>query len=384
MRAKRVEDRLRLLAAAATGQRIGLPERERDLPRRARLEREQPPEDAGQRLELAAVLGEIRHVEQQQRLVGRGRRGLLEIAPGSLQVDGPAQGVDHPRLMAAEGRDLHGIAGEHGIEAAGRGRLVEHRGRARQIRLRGQARQVEEVGALATGVGCGVGEEAPEPEKGAPVALGKCDPLAGEQRRDVTRDQGDRPLVSVAGPGAIAGAILEDLSFFDIEIGPFDMRSGEADLGVDELDQVGPEAAAVEHAADGPEVRTVRGITLQGAAVGLDRAGLVAEMPLGELAELVGEQRGAGTIGLGLELRAQSIGTPAPVIGACFGESRLEDGRARFRRHAGVAKAEPLLDYPTVTVKRKQRLFPCNVGRRARARFRTACLKASKSPSPAA
>src|SRR6185295_2714188 len=93
------------------------------------------------------------------------------------------------------------------------------------------------------------------------------------------------------------------------------------------LHQVRPQLAAVEHAPDGPQVGPERRIRLQRAAERLDRARLVAELALAQLAELVRE--GADTLlGLrGLELALERVGLCLARAPLLLLDQRVEDGR---------------------------------------------------------
>ncbi len=192
-----------------------------------------------------------------------------------------------------------------------------------------EPRQIDEVTDLARRRPGDRGELPPHRLQGVGVLVGHGDALARDERAEVPPVEPDGALVGLAGAGAIALAILEDMPLLDEQIGALGVVAGEADLGVDELDEVGPQATAIEHAPDGPQVGTEGWIRLQRAAEELDRAGLVAEAPFDDLAGLVRDERRGGLVDLDLavDLGAQLGGPPFPVAGAGLGERLVDHGR---------------------------------------------------------
>jgi len=107
----------------------------------------------------------------------------------------------------------------------------------------------------------------------------------------VVRARLERFGVRLARAGRVADVILEDLAALEPEIGPLAIAAGEADLDVEQLEQVGPQRPVEEDAPDGPEVRAQRLVEVQRLGVGLDRLPVVPEPALLQLADLVQDER---------------------------------------------------------------------------------------------
>ncbi len=161
--------------------------------------------------------------------------------------------------------------------------------------------------------------------------------------------------------------VLEDAPLLDKEVRARRSAGGQAGLGADELDEVRPQAAAVEHAPDGPQVGAQGRIGLQRAAERLDGARLVVELALAELAQLVGEG-GDALLRCGGGGGAGRRGCSGCRVG------RFVDRRGKLEREGlGARLARPLLDLRDQSIQRGRALE--RAGQRiGRARWRLAGL----------
>ncbi len=129
-------------------------------------------------------------------------------------------------------------------------------------------------------------------------------------------------------------AIRMHTRLFEQEVGALLVVARVRDLGVDELREVRPQRAPVEHAADRPQVRAQRRIEVDRAPERFDRARFVGEPALVELAELVREERGAARIGQHprLELLGHRLGALLATGVAEPRERLVDDGRVLEQR----------------------------------------------------
>jgi hypothetical protein len=172
---------------------------------------------------------------------------------------------------------------------------------------------------LRSGRSAGLGQLGPHLDLAGRVVG---DPLERDQRRHRRRREQHRVLERGPRVVGVAELVGQDRRLLDRQVGALVVVDREPRLGVDQLDQVGPQAAAVEHPADRPQVGAQRRIAGQRAAEGLDRPRLVDQPALAQLAQLVGQ------VG---DLRA--IGRPRPRRAA--GSARR---RALPRRLAEIAQ----------------------------------------------
>ena len=154
----------------------------------------------------------------------------------------------------------------------------------------------------------GLGQELPDIEQLADVAPARDQALELEQRRLVLRRDLRRLEQRRARLARVVHVLGADPRLLEQQIGALVVVPRVADLGVDQLDQVGPQRAAVEHAADRPQVRAQRRIEPERAAVRLGGTRLVGEPALVEFAELVRQHRGDAGIAGRLELARHRLG----------------------------------------------------------------------------
>src|SRR5262249_4470729 len=86
-----------------------------------------------------------------------------------------------------------------------------------------------------------------------------------------------------------------------------------------------------------------RRIGLERAAEGLHRAGLVAQAPLGDLAELVGSEREALPVALALELGGELGGARGRIVGDGIGGRVVDDRDARLLARRGAMRRGPVV-----------------------------------------
>ena len=188
-----------------------------------------------------------------------------------------------------------------------RRRLIE-RGLGAPVIARRRARDLEPVGDLARRVLDRFGEPLPDVEQRRHVGRPRDDALELEQRRLVLRRDPDRLLERRAGLRRVVHVLAGDPRLLEQQVGALVVVARVRHLGRDQLDQVRPQPAAIEHAPDRPQVGAQPRIECQRAAVGLHRARLVGEPALVQLAELVGEHRGRRAVALRLELLGHRLG----------------------------------------------------------------------------
>ncbi len=105
-------------------------------------------------------------------------------------------------------------------------------------------------------------------------------------RQRIGRELG-RLEVALLGARRIVEAVFEQPPLFHQQLGALGVAAGEAHLGVEQLDQVGPQLTPLEDAANRPQIGLERGIELQRLGVGLDRRAFIAGAGLEQLADLV-------------------------------------------------------------------------------------------------
>ena len=279
-------------------------------------------------------LGQLRQLAHDERLGRRRRQRRLQVAPGALAVAlarapaSPAAGAAPPAARSRCSRCSIGSSASSAVSRRARSSSTASSSScSRSFRRRARARR-----AHALGVGAdrerllqdgARRRRAPPPidscsrarsmssatlRAGSAVASAMPRKTRASCPRSRARvwifssaihagsDAGrglDRAVEAVERAGRIVQAILEQLALLHVELGLLFGRLGEADLGVEQLLQVRPQRAPLEHAADGPQVGLERRVRLQRLGVGLDRRALVAGARLGQLADLVLIERGA-------------------------------------------------------------------------------------------
>ena len=114
--------------------------------------------------------------------------------------------------------------------------------------------QVEVVGLLAGHRLAGRRQLGPHVFERRVVSLAQREPLEPVQRGQAGRIGGHRLLIALGRLARVADLVLQDVAALDQQIGARRVVGREAGLGPDELDQVRPQATAVEDAPDGPQV----------------------------------------------------------------------------------------------------------------------------------
>ncbi len=222
------------------------------------------------------------------------------LARHPLGVDAQRRGLDEQRARPRRALGLGAIAVEPDE--------IEQEGQATRRRARGR------------------GELLPERRRAGQVALGQRHALERDQRRGRARVEPAGLLERGDRLGRLVEPIAQQDALLDHQVGALDVVAREALLGVEQLEQVRPQAAAVEHAADRPQVGPQRRVRRQRLAERLDRARLVGEPALVQLAELVGQRGDHRALGGGLDLPGQRLGAALVRGVADVGERALHHG----------------------------------------------------------